>query len=138
MHWVGARARYRLPLASLLLIATLAGGCTGFKRWAYGEGPSRDAWQFPDRVIQSLDIEPGDRVADLGAGDGYFTFRLAEAVGPSGIVYAVDIDREYDFLPRQNFWCSRSPRRRARGRRSENGPQVVEMPPSTGMTAPVR
>jgi ubiquinone/menaquinone biosynthesis C-methylase UbiE len=41
-----------------------------------------------------LNIRPGDQVADLGSGGGYFTFKFAEAVGPAGKVYAVDIDRD--------------------------------------------
>jgi ubiquinone/menaquinone biosynthesis C-methylase UbiE len=45
-------------------------------------------------VIKSLKIDPGARIADLGAGAGYFTFPLAEATGPAGQVYAVDIDKE--------------------------------------------
>ncbi|MEM7584240.1 MAG: methyltransferase domain-containing protein [Acidobacteriota bacterium] len=53
---------------------------------------NRAGWQLPDRVIAALDIEPGDVVADLGAGKGYFTFRLAKAVGRSGRVYAVDVE----------------------------------------------
>jgi ubiquinone/menaquinone biosynthesis C-methylase UbiE len=52
----------------------------------------RDRWQQPDTVIRSLAVKPGDHVADVGAGGGYFTFRLAEAVGPTGKVYAVDVD----------------------------------------------
>jgi arsenite methyltransferase len=52
----------------------------------------RAVWQLPDRVIDSLRIQPGDRVADVGAGDGYFTFRLAATVGPSGRVYAVEVE----------------------------------------------
>jgi ubiquinone/menaquinone biosynthesis C-methylase UbiE len=55
---------------------------------------ARDSWQQPKAVIQSLNISPGALVADLGAGGGYFTFGLAEAVGPEGRVYAVDIDRD--------------------------------------------
>jgi ubiquinone/menaquinone biosynthesis C-methylase UbiE len=55
---------------------------------------SRAWWQLPDRVIASLDVEPGDTVADIGAGDGYFTFRLAEAVGPDGSVFAVEVNDE--------------------------------------------
>jgi len=55
---------------------------------------SRAGWQLPDRVVGSLRIQPGDRVADIGAGDGYFTFRLAEAVGPSGQVFAVEVTDE--------------------------------------------
>ena len=67
--------------------------CTTFKRFAY-EGTDRNAWQLPERVIQSLGIQPGDHVADLGSGSGYFTGRLAQAVGPAGKVYAVDVDEE--------------------------------------------
>ncbi len=75
----------------LLLLALLLPGCGAFKRTLYG-GFGRDGWQQPERVIETLELDPGDRVADLGAGGGYFTFRLAEAVGPEGVVYAVDVD----------------------------------------------
>jgi arsenite methyltransferase len=54
--------------------------------------PARDEWQKPREVIAALAIQQGVRVADLGAGGGYFTWRLAEAVGPQGMVYAVEID----------------------------------------------
>ncbi|MGH7846277.1 MAG: class I SAM-dependent methyltransferase [Candidatus Binatia bacterium] len=81
-----AQARSAL-LVALLLLAS----CTTLKRCAY-EGIGRDGWQQPEKVIQSLDIQPGDHVADLGSGGGYFTFRLAQAAGPGGKVYAVDID----------------------------------------------
>jgi len=54
--------------------------------------PSRDAWQKPKEVIEKLAIVPGSRVADIGAGGGYFTWYLAEAVGAQGTVYAVEID----------------------------------------------
>ncbi len=52
----------------------------------------RDAWQKPDEVLRALGLKPGQVVADLGAGTGYFTFRLAEAVRPGGRVLAQDID----------------------------------------------
>jgi ubiquinone/menaquinone biosynthesis C-methylase UbiE len=57
------------------------------------EDPGRDKWQNPRRVAVELGLKPGDIVADLGAGSGYFTVRFARAVGLSGKVYAVDIDR---------------------------------------------
>ena len=55
---------------------------------------SRAGWQLPARVMESLNIESGDHVADIGAGDGYFSFFLADAVGPSGRVYAVEVEAE--------------------------------------------
>jgi arsenite methyltransferase len=63
------------------------------KRFGYS-GWGRDRWQQPERVVAELRLRPGDRVADLGSGGGYFTFRLARAVGPAGVVYAVDTDTE--------------------------------------------
>ncbi len=79
-----------VTMALLALVALTS--CTSFKRWAYTRG-DRDAWQHPEKVITVLEIEPGQRVADLGSGGGYFSFRLADAVGPGGVVYAVDVDR---------------------------------------------
>ncbi|HKY06012.1 MAG TPA: methyltransferase domain-containing protein [Blastocatellia bacterium] len=54
----------------------------------------RDEWQRPNEVMDTLDVRAGHRVADIGCGFGYFTFRLAARVGAEGKVYAVDIDRE--------------------------------------------
>lgn len=68
-------------------------GCGGISRSFYNS-PWRARWQQPEVVIHSLFIEPGDHVADLGAGGGYFTFRLADTVGPTGKVYAVDVDKD--------------------------------------------
>jgi ubiquinone/menaquinone biosynthesis C-methylase UbiE len=81
------------PKLAILLVLAASLGCSGFKRWAY-EGFDRDSWQHPERVVEELAIEPGARVADLGPGGGYFTFRLAEAVGPEGRIYAVDVDED--------------------------------------------
>ncbi len=58
------------------------------------ERPGRDEEQRPDEIVRSMGLKKGDVVADLGAGTGYFTRRLAKAVGPSGRVYAVDIQPE--------------------------------------------
>ena len=55
-------------------------------------GAARDAWQRPQEVMDALGISAGSSVADVGCGDGYFTFHLAERVGLAGHVYAVDID----------------------------------------------
>ncbi|HQK96128.1 MAG TPA: class I SAM-dependent methyltransferase [Armatimonadota bacterium] len=51
----------------------------------------REDWQEPDRVMADLQLTPGQAVADVGCGYGYFTFRMASAVGDGGQVYAVDI-----------------------------------------------
>jgi ubiquinone/menaquinone biosynthesis C-methylase UbiE len=74
-----------------LLVLFLIAGCARLKQCAY-EGFTRDQWQQRGRVIQSLQIRPGDRIADIGSGSGYFVFALAKAVGADGKVYAVDVD----------------------------------------------
>jgi ubiquinone/menaquinone biosynthesis C-methylase UbiE len=58
------------------------------------EGPDREAWQRPDRIMDELGIGERSVVADLGAGGGWFTVHLAERVGPNGRVYAEDIQPE--------------------------------------------
>jgi arsenite methyltransferase len=90
LRWV---RRFALA-AVLLLAAILLLAAPDLTKMDYGRLFSRAAWQLPDRVIESLEVRPGDRVADIGAGDGYFTFRLARAVGPSGRVFAVEVDDE--------------------------------------------
>jgi arsenite methyltransferase len=83
---LGTSAHIRLLTALLTL--------SGCMEMAYKDmnDPARDEWQQPKAVIQALNIEPGAHIADLGAGGGYFTFPLAEAVGPQGKVYAVDVE----------------------------------------------
>jgi ubiquinone/menaquinone biosynthesis C-methylase UbiE len=58
------------------------------------EGPDRDAYQRPDQIMDALQIGEGSAVADLGAGGGWFTVRLAIRVGPNGRVYAEDVQPE--------------------------------------------
>lgn len=55
-------------------------------------GTDRDEWQRVPAVLEALGAEHGSRIADIGAGGGYFTDRLSLAVGAEGRVYAVDID----------------------------------------------
>jgi predicted methyltransferase len=54
----------------------------------------RDRKQRPDEIVAALAIRPGETVVDLGSGTGYYTFRLAQAVGPTGRVWAVDTDAD--------------------------------------------
>lgn len=56
------------------------------------EDPEREKWQKPDEVIKNLNLKPGDVVADIGAGTGYFTRRFAIAVGPKGKALGLDIE----------------------------------------------
>lgn len=67
---------------------------SGAAQWAsVFDDPSRDAWQKPHEVIQALALTVGSSVADLGAGTGYFSVRLAHMV-QGGKVYAVDTEPE--------------------------------------------
>lgn len=56
--------------------------------------PGRDAWQKPDEVVTLVAAAPGQTVADLGAGTGYFLGRLSKAVGPKGKVLGLDVEAD--------------------------------------------
>jgi ubiquinone/menaquinone biosynthesis C-methylase UbiE len=56
------------------------------------EEPSRAAWQKPDEVVRALGLRAGQVACDVGAGPGYFSLRLARAVGDAGHVYAADVE----------------------------------------------
>jgi ubiquinone/menaquinone biosynthesis C-methylase UbiE len=58
------------------------------------EAPDRDLWQRPDQVMDAMGIADASVVADIGAGSGWFTIRLARRVGPQGLVYAEDVQPE--------------------------------------------
>jgi hypothetical protein len=63
------------------------------ERWAKEfDKPERDAWQKPDEVVTLLQLAAGMKVADIGAGTGYFEARLSRAVGPTGSVLALDVE----------------------------------------------
>ena len=83
-----------MSLAAAQAPSTHEHGFRDAERWAkVFDDPERDAWQMPAQVIRELELQPDDVVADIGAGTGYFTVRLAQAV-PEGRVYAVDIERD--------------------------------------------
>src|SRR5688572_375967 len=58
------------------------------------ERPEREEEENPKKLIELLKLKEGEVVADIGAGSGYYTFRMAKLVGPKGKVYAVDIQKE--------------------------------------------
>ncbi len=64
----------------------------GLRGLPAAERSGRDLWQLPGRLFDELGVGAGDRVADIGAGGGYFSFLLARWVGPAGRVWAVEID----------------------------------------------
>ena len=92
----------RIVTASVCAVALLGAAVAGQDRAPHGrlfppedlgllEGPDRDAWQQPELIMDLLGIADGATVADVGAGGGWFTVRLARRVGPNGLVYAEDI-----------------------------------------------
>jgi ubiquinone/menaquinone biosynthesis C-methylase UbiE len=58
------------------------------------ERPERDEEEHTEKLVDQLKARPGDVIADIGAGTGYFSRRLAKKVAPNGFVFAVDIQRE--------------------------------------------
>jgi ubiquinone/menaquinone biosynthesis C-methylase UbiE len=65
--------------------------------------PERESDERPDQVLDAIGIARGSTVADVGAGVGYFTWRLAERVGANGIVYGEDIQTEMLQALRKNM-----------------------------------
>jgi 2-polyprenyl-3-methyl-5-hydroxy-6-metoxy-1,4-benzoquinol methylase len=80
----------RWPAAALLAWAALVAGPAPAQ--AQGRPPDMDRYRRPDLLIAALHIGAGGVVADVGAGAGYLTHRLAARVGPTGRVVATDID----------------------------------------------
>lgn len=98
-------ARAKRPALAILLLALGMATLAAQSRPRHGnlfdpenlgllEGPDRDAWQQPGRIMDALGIGDGSTVADLGAGGGWFTVRIARRVGPNGLVYAEDVQRQ--------------------------------------------
>lgn len=91
------------PVLTLILAAVVALGCGSVRRSvpltkpavsAADEEVARHTWQRPDWIVAQMQVLPGSRVVDLGAGNGYLLPWLARAVGPTGTVYALEIQPE--------------------------------------------
>jgi ubiquinone/menaquinone biosynthesis C-methylase UbiE len=96
---------YRIVVAALAGLALVTVVADGQQRQQHGrlfspenlgllEAPDRDVWQRPEEIMDALLVGEGSVVADLGAGSGWFTIRLARRVRPNGKVYAEDIQRQ--------------------------------------------
>jgi ubiquinone/menaquinone biosynthesis C-methylase UbiE len=81
--------RWQRAVLGVIAIAVTAGS----RAHAQTE-QTRESWQRVAELFAAAHVGVGARVADVGAGDGFLTVRLASAVGPSGKVYAVDIDEK--------------------------------------------
>ena len=90
ISWRTGNGRTGFALALALLLAP-SGPLTSQESLG---STQRDEWQRVPAVFEALGVEPGARIADVGAGGGYFTDRLSRAVGPEGRVYAVDINQQ--------------------------------------------
>ena len=84
-----AGAQSRHPVSGRVIAQVM-----GYEGAAWLERPERESEEQPSKAIAALDIKPGQVVADVGAGSGYYTVRLAEGVGPTGRVFATDIQPE--------------------------------------------
>jgi predicted methyltransferase len=70
------------------------------------DDPARKEWLPPEEVLHALALHSGETIADVGAGTGYFSLPLAQAVGPEGKVYAVDAQVEMLSLLQQKLTAS--------------------------------
>ena len=66
------------------------------------ERPDREWEESPEKLLEALDLKAGQTVADVGAGVGYLTLRMAKRVGPAAKVYGVDVQKEMLVRLRQN------------------------------------
>lgn len=83
---------YRRRLGQLASLASLLVGISLLAQGRSADEGRREQWQKVNEIFAVMGLRPGATVADVGAGDGFFTSRLARAVGSNGRVFAVDID----------------------------------------------
>jgi len=81
-----AEAQRRHPVSGRVFAPVMGVGGAG---WL--ERPEREAEEAPSKALAALELKPGMVVADIGAGSGYYTSRMAKLVGPTGRVFATDI-----------------------------------------------
>src|SRR5688572_26860409 len=91
-----AQAGQRHPVSGRVIAPVM-----GYEGAAWLERPEREREEAPSKAIEALDIKTGQVVADVGAGSGYYTVRLAGRVGTSGKVFATDIQPQMLALVRE-------------------------------------
>jgi len=77
----------RLLLASIIVLCLLVFSLNV----CADQSSSRDTWQMPEKVMDAIGVKPGMVIGEVGAGEGYFTFKLSRRVGNTGKIYANDI-----------------------------------------------
>ena len=93
---IAAQAGQRHPVSGRIIAQVM-----GYEGAAWLERPEREREEEPSKAVAALDIKAGQVVADVGAGSGYYTVRLAARVGESGKVFATDIQPQMLALVRQ-------------------------------------
>ena len=83
---VALSAQQRHPVSGRVVAPVMGVGGA-----AWLERPERESEEAPSRAVEALELAPGMVVADIGAGSGYYTVRMANKVGPTGKVFATDI-----------------------------------------------
>ena len=78
-------------------------GVMGYQGAEWLDRPEREEEEAPDDAIAALNLQRGEMVADIGAGSGYMSVKMARKVGPSGIVFAEDIQPEMIDLLKQRL-----------------------------------
>ena len=89
LHAAAAAGEDRHPVSGRVIAPVM-----GYEGAAWLDRPEREFEEQPSKAIRALGIKPGQVVADVGAGSGYYTVRLAKQVGPNGQVYATDVQPE--------------------------------------------
>jgi len=87
---------FKILLILMVMVGMCSLGINQEHRHEQNQQKDRDRWlwQQPEMVMNVLGVKEGMVIADIGAGEGYFTFRLARRIGQKGLVYANEINKE--------------------------------------------
>lgn len=91
---IAKNGRWISPAYSKLKMDVSYDTLLGWIEYMAFSDPRRDTWEKTDKMISFLDIKPGEKIADVGSGGGYFTLRFSKLVGPKGRVYGLDTASE--------------------------------------------